>query len=1131
MRNITFINAGAGSGKTFYLTQLLARKVNEGLLPEQVMLTTYTKKAAGEIRDRAMAALFKSGKPENAIYLQDAPIGTVHSVAFRYIRRFWYLLGISPQTSEMGDEDTEFYFSQAISFVPNDEELKELTELCNRFDFRSMEGDFKSADPEKWKKHILGLIDSARANNITDLSPGSRSFIETGLFRQQLFPGNGAGYADIDFKVIKEYCLNISGTANLKTEDINKLRNSETSWSQCADLSAIIDKLIKKNSNDTNLSAWALSLSEFYKTPSFIRDVDRYNALIFDLAARCIEHYRAFKKDNSLVDFSDMENLFLRLLELEEVRNYIAGSVKVLMVDEFQDSNPMQLAIFSQLSDIVEKTYWVGDPKQAIYGFRGSSPELIADLLRFFETGAGNNLDTALLKMSWRSRPGLVNFCNDLFAPMLSHQLFTVNLNKEQVNGDEKTPEYANWKNELFGTSDTATLQPAQTVPLIPKRSDASEGFSPQENPLIHWHFHSGTGTKGNAAEFQQFIALQVKNRIENGIRIWDTELEQLRSAHYGDVAILCKTNKCVADFAKFFKNLNIPVAAESSKLVSTAEFRFLVNCLALVANKDNDLAVAELLLLTGEPGKESVEALLEERLKFVRDLKAAHGNSPEYYQQLSTWGRDAGVILKLKELHDNSRHLSLPHLVEKVIVQTDMARLCAAWGDATGRRANLQQFIALAHSYDDRCVKLKLSAGIYGFIRFLDDRKDDLQQAGSNNPNAVKVLTYHKAKGLEWPIVVLFDLQKQDKDKTVLIKEHFAMKTLHNSADFAPENPLNGRYIRFAFWPMGDKENLVGHEETLLTTPEFAATKAKYLKEQQRLMYVGFTRARDYMVTNSFNTKLDGAEISINRCMAIHEPGFSLGKNAKENAGKEEAVLFAEPHLHKLSFFNDPVNEEEIDNLPTVEQEVFFTAKQGPQTDFRPYYRNPSAEEGTKLCKVEIVKDFGARLQLNTGMLNGDNAEQRLGNAFHGIFALNEAHEEDIDEILRRFGLNGVTTAQQLLNCVFSFENYLKEELNALSVYKEWPLEMKDEDGSVLTGSADLVVETPEGLLLIDYKSYPGGKDEVLNAGKDKFAGRYAGQLNAYARMLEATFAGKKVVKKLIYYTVLGVVVELTDA
>jgi ATP-dependent exoDNAse (exonuclease V) beta subunit len=425
--------------------------------------------------------------------------------------------------------------------------------------------------------------------------------------------------------------------------------------------------------------------------------------------------------------------------------------------------------------------------------------------------------------------------------------------------------------------------------------------------------------------------------------------------------------------------------------------------------------------------------------------------------------------------------------------------------------------------------LKLKLSSSINGFIRYLDERKEDLQQAGSNNPNAVKVLTYHKAKGLEWPIVILFDLQKQDKDNMILIKEHFAMKTLHNSASFDPANPLQGRYIRFAFWPMGDKENLNDYEKTLVQTPGFAVSRDKYLKEQQRLFYVGFTRARDYLITNSFNGKLDSADISINRCMGINKPGFSMGNNAKQNVIGNEVVLFDDAHKHKIEILADPVYDAQGTDGNGMEDELFFTEKQVGNDEFKPYYRNPSSEEGNQNCNVLIAKDFNARLTINSGALIGENAEQRLGNAFHALFALNDATEQDASRLLKRFGIAEAVNPEQLIQCANNFQHYLSVELKANCVYKEWPLEMKNDDGSVMVGSADLVVDTPEGLMLVDYKSYPGTTDNVLNPGSDKFSGRYAGQLNAYAKMLEATFDGKSVCRKLIYYPVLGIVVELT--
>ena len=119
MKNITYINAGAGSGKTHCLTETLTKLIKEGKVkPEQVILTTFTKKSANEFKEKAKAFLFNEGLYEEAVQLDDAMIGTVHSVCQRMIGKYWFHLGLSPNMGVMAEEDTAYYISQSLAGLP-----------------------------------------------------------------------------------------------------------------------------------------------------------------------------------------------------------------------------------------------------------------------------------------------------------------------------------------------------------------------------------------------------------------------------------------------------------------------------------------------------------------------------------------------------------------------------------------------------------------------------------------------------------------------------------------------------------------------------------------------------------------------------------------------------------------------------------------------------------------------------------------------------------------------------------------------------------------------------------------------------------------------------------------------------
>ena len=131
MKNVTYINASAGSGKTYTLTHKLAELIKAGKVrPDQVIMTTFTVKAANEMREEAKKVLYENGLFEAATQLDQAMVGTIHSVANSLIKKYWFFLGLSPDMGVMAEEDTTFYISQSLSDLSAHEELKQLHDFC-----------------------------------------------------------------------------------------------------------------------------------------------------------------------------------------------------------------------------------------------------------------------------------------------------------------------------------------------------------------------------------------------------------------------------------------------------------------------------------------------------------------------------------------------------------------------------------------------------------------------------------------------------------------------------------------------------------------------------------------------------------------------------------------------------------------------------------------------------------------------------------------------------------------------------------------------------------------------------------------------------------------------------------------
>ena len=1129
MKNITFINAGAGSGKTYSLTDQLYHTINNDICRgDQVLLTTFTKRAAEEIRQRAYSKLLEKGKTGDAIALQNAYIGTVHSVGYRLIKKFCYLIGMSPNIKELSKEDADFYFSQAISEIPTVEELNQLAALSERFLFQAKGDQNHSAfDPWKWKEHIMTIINEARRNNIADLTVSGLSFIKSIEFINSIF-GIGStqslNFAKIttDVSAILLFLENLPDPRNGGRKKEGKkleanLYGRKISYSDFIDIFDIASDIIaQKDPSNVNAQNLINDLGLFYRSRTIQDDMSAYTALIFKIAGDCITAFSEYKREHGLVDYTDMETRFLELLNIPTVQTELKQTIKLVMVDEFQDSNPIQLSIFIKLAEIVDQSIWVGDPKQAIYGFNGSDPVLVSNMLKVFYEQNNGNLKLQLLKNSWRSRGDLVNLTNKMFEVCLEDQSSPVLINKNDILGDEKSIQP--WIAEKFGVKEQVTLAAKDTIGLIPVRNDKADGFIPDEQQLAlnHWHFKNEIKGAGNINNFNYYLARKIKDLIAKEQPVFDKSIQKTRPMLPSDIAILCRQNKEVKELAAELMKYGIEVAASIDGLSITAEYRLLINILNYIADPSNSLAVTEILLLINKDNAFTAESVIEKRLDFISDSPArTDENGREYYDYLSKWGKDDEFVQKLELFVKSSFHLSVPELIEKAVAELEIVKHISAWDKAEQRKSNIQQMILYAHNYDDYCVKLNIASSLAGFVQWLKLGQEKNLQAASVNQNAVNVTTYHKAKGLEWPCVILTSLGHDHDFKT--LQKDFFKTSVKMSAPLDIENPLKNRYINFSFWPFGSKGNIMGFDDEIKNSEAFIEVQTAKIQEIKRLLYVGMTRARDYLTTTSFLKK----EAKWMNLVNDQEGNWSLENMTQRNTASTILDLFDHGIMVKYQVIPDDRTEFTYEYDEQGYKPATYFAKEAV-IDYPAKYISPSKLKGEADVTVSLVYDFEFRIK--TG--NKIN-EALMGNCLHDILYLwpDGAEESRIASIIERHNLGGQLDITDVSKAVEHLNNYVMT-LAPVKTYRELPMRMA-KDGQIYIGTTDLVLEFNDQLYLIDYKTYPGKFTEVTDRNSDHYAGIYLGQLNAYSKILELAM-GKKVTKKMIYYSVLGKMVEI---
>ncbi len=800
--NIHFISAGAGSGKTYSLTQKLQELLStRQISPSGVIATTFTKLAAGELKERVRSALIEAGYIGIANRMEQSAIGTVNSVCGDLLKRFAFEAGMPPDQKILDEVHSETLFFKALEDTISKKStlVTKMNEVAQRLQII----DQKSKNI-LWRNEVKEIADAARANN---LSPDQiRAFANDSISSLlNYFPS--ATFRDMDKELANAMKSAISGIdisidTTKKTADylntlrvaLSNLENKTLPWSKWISLTKSAPG--KKSEEHGNLVAH--NAADYGQHPALHTDITFFTQTLFDLAAISLDTYQEMKTQKGLIDFTDQEQRLYNLLDNPSVADTLRQELDLLMVDEFQDTSPIQLALFLKLSKLAGQVIWVGDVKQAIYGFRGSDPTLMNAVVKQVTEGE-NELE--ILPKSWRSRPGLVQYINALFVPAFSE-----------------------------------ILTPEQVV-LEPAREDILD-----EPVLEGWNLVGRNKVLRAGALANGVMTLMNSNRT-----VVDKKTNKARDIQYGDIAILCKTNANLAEAAENLAERQIPIKFKRSGLMDTPESVLALACLRRLIDPSDTLATAEIHTLST---CESPEAWLPERLNYLSDPKAVS----------SHWREDiSGPIKALKDVRERLDFLTPLETLRLAIDAGDVRHSIRRWGpndNKTQQRLNnITSLLSHAQSYMEQCQlqnEPATAAGLVFYFRDLSNNDNDTQAAGGSD-NAIQLVTHHGAKGLEWPVVIAMDLNSKLKPRL------WGLSVTPSPDSISLENPLQGRSLRY--WPrfQGTQSANIPLLETIQEGPEAARADIQETEEMRRLLYVSLTRPRDILILAGQSGRLSG--------------------------------------------------------------------------------------------------------------------------------------------------------------------------------------------------------------------------------------------------------------------------------
>jgi len=1040
MKNIEYINAGAGSGKTYRLTHKLADHLtttdkNLKVEPSEVIVTTFSRAAAAEIKSRARQVLLENGLIKQASQLDTAAIDTIHGVAKMFLEKYWYAIGSTPNQAVINDIEKNIYRNQSICQLLDSErytkEKEAITTYFYEYRPKIKENNKPKSDPDFWVKDLEALINKLSYYNVED-----------------------------------------------------------------------IDESLQES--------LALAPDEVTK--------DCIEAL-FHLAKVWINDYKQYKRAAGVIDYDDMEKGFLELLYIDSIAEEIGKSYKLVMVDEFQDCNPIQLRIFDRLSEIIsqhstlpQSSVWVGDPNQAIYGFRGSDSDLINRVAKRFpkelRKADKDGLMRDTLETSYRSRGTLVDLANSLFA----REGYFDNMTKLGCDRDGK------------------------------------EDHSALKNAVEHWHFANGAG-RGNAQYFDG-LARKVKDLVESGTyNIIPKGETTPRPIQYKDIAILTRSNDNAADIAHYLRLEGIPTSSPETSFLDRAEIQLLLSLLYLCEGY-NAHEIASVMHIYGGW---STEKILANRLRYIEQNPKVDGE--EY---VDNWLVDEPVFEPVWTAISHAKGKNMSDKVTTLIIELGLKDKVKLWGDAEIRKQNLITFESVAKEFTTHCARLNLFPIATTFSSFLKEIKPDI--AKDIESDTLKVFTYHSSKGLEWPMVILASLAN-GLSKDLWSSSYFGV---HEVAKECKKSdlirPYYVRYLPSGSGPIFDSNY---DKDAITATPFFLNAVDHAKQEMMRLLYVGLTRARDYLVvtTNDVISKmnwLNELHIGVKEICADQttiEPTIPSKPTAPTKPGENSRKATIEKWEHYqneiLPAYNAIVDAEMAYQAERTAPKPCKIRDLEPlhDLDLKPKYCLPSKLKRDENIKAEIEMITLNENLVPIGTCTTEEGEEvrirfshaKFGTCVHNAFAACQSTGEEpsesqrtayvktVERIIKNYSLTNVLPEPSAIaDSLYELYNWLRNEYGpAEAILHEYPFSFPYGEGQIMKGEIDLIWRTAEGDVIIDFKNYMDQPEALLDESSEFYVGKhYVPQLLAYRNIVEK--AGRKVIGTILYYDIIKRIVRV---
>ena len=1190
--NNILVAAAAGSGKTAVLVERIINKViNENIDIDKILVVTFTSAAASEIRERILDAIYKKleENPENTNLqrqinlINKANISTIHSFCLDIIRNNFYELNISNNFRVADATEIELMKYEVLEdlfeekYLNNDENFENLINTYTGY--RGDEGlqnlilniyrfIQSSPFPKKWLEENVNLFNHDNGDfSQTVWGKIILQDIEEELAEAIMQLKNISAKMEmydelVKFtKAIKEDIYNLEYIkSGINNWDEVLIKISNLQWQKWP-----VDKKItlelKEQAKEIRDKAKDIINKSIKKRISYDsmqanEDINYMYTILMQLKELILEFMKRFsdkKREKNIIDFNDIEHFALKILLDEEKRETeVAKRYKEkfeeIAIDEYQDSNLVQEQILTSISK-GNNVFMVGDVKQSIYKFRQARPQLFIEKYNKYklEPEAGEDRKIQLFK-NFRSRENVLNITNMVFEDIMSKELGDIDYN---------TNEYLNLGASYLEIPEQDYTTDIEIIDTSDEDNDIWKDENSEQSVYIPLEEDSNDAEQERVEDVvleARFVAKKIKELIDSKYQVIDKK-EGKRNIRYKDIAILLRSITGIANvYEKEISMLGIPVYSDSSgEYLQSIEIETIMSLLRIINNPMQDIPLVT--VMRSPIGNFTDNELIEIRLN--------DRNSNFYEALMKTDTPKVRKFLQLlEELRNDEQYMALDEWIWNIYAKTGYMNYVSLMPNGNLRVSNLKMLFERAKQYESASFK-----GLFNFINFIDKIKfnsEDLTSAKiiGENDDVVRIMSIHKSKGLEFPVVILAGVGKQ-----------FNMQDLNEKILLDQDLGLGPQYI--------DSER---HIEFKTLAKKALAIKAKReaVSEEMRVLYVALTRPKEKLIIvgrqkdankkitekqkalevypsddskinayllQKYKTYLDWLELiyekeGVAKTEKIFRVNVHNKKELLENLKKEEKIeediyqkiienakkSDKEEKQKILEYLNWKYPHEEIEGVPTKTS----------VTKIKEMVNAEQVEEQTKNVKfaVEETKEAKAITQKPKFVNNNENA--KISNAQKGtlmhlcVQKMNEKEEytaekiqELIDELKQR---EIISKAEAESINIGKLQGYTKSDLwqelkNAKEIHKEkafyinvkasrmYDISKENDENILVQGIIDLYYIDKNGkLVLVDYKT------DYVEAGKEnELVEKYKEQLYLYKDALEKAL-NRKVDRMWIY-------------